>query len=219
MFTSHFTLIIAFSLCHFHDQVIREINICQREILGLEEENKSITETRIQSLSQCMNQNITMESKLNGFNGFRGVLYAMRSVSSLLLMILLSGIAYCWPSSCFHRNYGEKMVFSSGLMVSMVNLQQKVGEEVDGQPGIMLFEFQQVKIAMEELKVCLERIMVMAFGEEEERKILEKVENLRTCFGLLRFGVETIMGQLDDLFDEIVEGRKKLLDMCSSSQR
>ncbi|XP_054778697.1 uncharacterized protein LOC129286718 [Prosopis cineraria] len=202
-------------------QVIREINICQREILGLEEENKSLTETRIQPLSLCLNQNITVESKLNGFTGFRGVLYAMRSVSSLLLMILLCGLAYCWSSSCFHhRNYGEQMVFSSGFVVSMANLQQKVAEEIDqidGQPGILLFEFQQAKIAMEEVKVGLERIM--AFAEEEETKIREKVENLRTCFGLLRFGVETITGQLDDFFDEIVEGRKKLLDMCSSSSQ
>ncbi|KAK4254390.1 hypothetical protein QN277_009779 [Acacia crassicarpa] len=195
-------------------QVIREINICQREILGLEEENKNLTETRIQPLSQSLNQNISMESKLNGFNGFRGVLYAMRSVSSLLLMILLSGLAYCWSSSCFHHR--EQMVFSSGFVVSMENLQQKVAEEIDqidGQAGILMFEFQQVKIAMEELKVGLERIMGF---EEEETKILEKVENLKSCFGLLRFGVETITRQLDDFFDEIVEGRKKLLDMCSS---
>lgn len=196
-------------------QVVRAINVCQREILGLEEENKSLMETRIEPLSQCLIQNISMESKLNGFSGFRGVLYAMRSVSSLLLMILLCGLAYCWSSSCFQQGYEEEMVFGSGFMVSMAILQQKVAEEIDqteGQPGILLFEFQQAKSAMEELKVELERIA----GYEEHSEIQQKVDNVKSCFGLLRCGVDTIAGQLDDFFDEIVEGRKKLLDMCSN---
>lgn len=204
----------------FSRQVIRAINVCQREILGMEEENKNLTETRIQQLSQCLNQNTNISSnsnsKLNGFSGFRGVLFAMRSVSSLLLMILLSGLAYCWSSSCFHQGLGQgyhegHMVFGSGFMVSMAMLQQKVAEEIDNNDGqgILLFEFQQAKIAMEELKVELESI---TYGGNE---IQEKVENVKNCFGLLRCGVDTITGQLDDFFDEIVEGRKKLLDMCS----
>lgn len=193
----------------------------------MEEENKSLTETRIQQLSQCLNQNTNIStdsnSKLNGYSGFRGVLFAMRSVSSLLLMILLCGITYCWSSSCFHQGLGQgyhegHMVFGSGFMVSMAMLQQKVAEEIDnndGQHRILLFEFQQAKIAMEELKVEMERVTCYGNDDEHGCEIQEKVENVKSCFGLLRCGVESITGQLDDFFDEIVEGRKKLLDMCS----
>nr|KYP76809.1 hypothetical protein KK1_021066 [Cajanus cajan] len=196
-------------------QAIRAINICQRESLGMVEENKGLMGTRIQALSQCLNQNMCMESKLNEFNGFRGVLCAMRSVSSLLLMILLCGVAYCWSSSCFdQQGYEGHMVFGSSFAVSIARLQQKVAQEIDqnnGQPGILLLEFQQAKIAMEELKEELERMV----GYDAQYEIQAKVDNLKHCFGLLRCGVETITGQLDDFFDEIVEGRKKLLDMCS----
>ncbi|WJX53363.1 hypothetical protein P8452_39362 [Trifolium repens] len=214
---------IATSLDGFHHlthqvshQVIRAINICQREVLGLEEENKSMVETRIQSLSQSLNQNISLESKLNEYNGFRGVLYAMRRVSSLLLMILLSGVSYCWSSSCFdHQECEGNFVCGSSFMVSMARLQQKVANEIDNsnvEPGILLHEFQEAKVAVEELKVELERRMVVY---EEEFEIQGKVEKLKSCFGLLKCGVENLIGKVDDFFDEIVEGRKKLLDMCS----
>lgn len=196
-------------------QVIRAINICQRESLGLVEENKSLMETRTQALSQCLNQNMCMESKLNKFNGFWGVLCAMRSVTSLLLMILLYGVAYCWSSSCFgQQRYEGHMVFGWGFVVSLATLQQKVAQEIgqnNGQRGILLLEFQQAKIAMEELKVELERMV----GYDAQYEIQAKVDNLKHCFGLLRCGVETITRQLDDFFDEIVEGRKMLLNMCS----
>jgi hypothetical protein len=182
----------------------------------LEEENKSTVETRIHSLSQSLNQNISLESKLNEYNGFRGVLYAMRRVSSLLLMILLSGVSYCWSSSCFdHQECEGNFVCGSSFMVSMARLQQKVANEIDNsnvEPGILLHEFQEAKVAVEELKVELERRMVVY---EEEFEIQGKVEKLKSCFGLLKCGVENLIGKVDDFFDEIVEGRKKLLDMCS----
>ncbi|KAL2537027.1 Protein BYPASS related [Forsythia ovata] len=194
-------------------QVIRAIYGGQREILAMEEENKSLLETRMPTLSLRFEENVSVESKFNKFNGFRGVLYAMRNINSVLLVILLSGLVYYWPETSFFQwEYKGNLVFGSAFMVSTATLIQRVASaainHTGGQPGNLLYEFQRTRFAMEEMKLEMERVV-------EFDNIHDKVENLKSCFAVLKCGIENIIGQIDDLFDEIVEGRKKLLDMCS----
>lgn len=208
----------------FIGQVIRAIRGCQREIVALEEENKSLMETRIQHLSLRFDENVLIESKFNGFTGFRGVLYAMRNVSSLLLLILLNGLVYFWPETSLWQqsDYEANLVFGSSFMVSTARLHQRIAAEVNQieegqqQSRILLYEFQKSRIALEELKEGLERNMYDQEGSEED--VHEKVENFKNCFEMLKVGSETIIAQLDDFFDEIVEGRKKLSDMCTTNR-
>ncbi|KAG9156314.1 hypothetical protein Leryth_009192 [Lithospermum erythrorhizon] len=213
---------LASSLDHHHIlnpqlsyQILRSINGCQRDIAALEEENKGIIETRMHTLNLTFDENNAMRG--SKFNGFRGVLQAMRNMSSLFFVILLSGLVYCRPETCFNNQtsiFEGNMIPGSTIMVATARLQQIVADEINhigGQPRILLYEFQMAKSVIEDIKGELER--AMEYGTKVD--VHEKSENLSNCFSMLRFGAEGIIGQLDDFFDEIVEGRKKLLDMCT----
>lgn len=94
-------------------------------------------------------------------------------------------------------------------MTSIERLHQRVRIEIEQtaeRPGILLYEFQIVRALIQELE--------RNGGDRLEMN--EKVNGLKIWIGLLRNGCENLVGQLDDLFDEIVEGRKRLLDLCSN---
>ncbi|KAL6501272.1 hypothetical protein OROHE_024919 [Orobanche hederae] len=201
-------------------QVIRSINRCQRKIIPLQQENKSISETKLQSLSLRIKENLVADLKYNKYNGFQGALYAMRNVGTLLLVILLSGLVYFCPETSFRQEDDEQEMVNSfvgsSFVVSSANLHQRMvnaASYFDLQPGVVLYELQSARFAVDELKMVIESVDT---EYEQVIDIDDRVENLKSCFEVLQCGAEGIVVQLDDFFDEIVEGRKKLFDMCSN---
>ncbi|KAG6480267.1 hypothetical protein ZIOFF_063747 [Zingiber officinale] len=176
------------------------------------EVNRVLMETRIEPLSLRFNETAPSESKLHGFNGFRGVLHAMSNVSSFLLAALLWGLVCWWPGCRAATSAGDSCAaLEPGYMASIVRLQQRVAAEIDSagsRTGPLAQEFRRSKAGVEDLREHLERT---GGGENPQ----DRAEHLSACLALLRSGIDNIAGQLDDFLDEIVEARKKLWDICS----
>ncbi|KAF3331953.1 hypothetical protein FCM35_KLT03359 [Carex littledalei] len=193
-------------------QVISAASATVREAIALEQDNRSVARTRIEPLSLQFNECQPMEySKLNGFNGFRGVLYALSNASSLLLTITSWVSVYFSPDLSYCRTtIDADKSFGLGYISSMERLKQRIVSEVEASGsirGVMMCEFRMVKELVEEVKGELDRCGCV--------RTEDGVDKLKGWVGVLRSGTESLVCQLDDFFDEIVEGRKKLSDLCS----
>lgn len=200
----------------FCPQATRALRGLRREATGLADENRAAVENRVRPLALQLDERVlSLESKLHGFNGFRGVLYAVRNVSSFILIILLWGCVCYWPDrslDCRDASEESALFYGSGFMVCLARLRQRLSaavamEGAGERAGILMQEFRQARAVAEEV---WEEVGGGAGGPTGER-----VERLKGWFGLLRAGTENLVNQVDDFFDEIADGRKKMLDLCS----
>lgn len=186
--------------------------------MAAEEENRALADARIAPLSLQLDERLLLratDARLTGFNGFRGLLYALHNASSLLLLILASGAVSCAAAAggpCAADDAG------GGFMSSIAMLQQRMAEEAEsdgtGAPGIRMCEFRCARAALEAAREEVER--AAAAGRKCEGGVVkDKVEELKAWLDVLRTGTDSLVCQLDDFLDDIVEGRKELSDLCS----
>jgi hypothetical protein len=209
-------------------QVLRAISVSRREAMAAEEENRALSDARIAPLSLQLDERLLLRAtdaaRLTGFNGFRGLLYALHNASSLLLLILASGAVSCAAAAAggpcaADDTAGGGVDAGAGFMASIAMLQQRMAEEAesDGAAGIRMCEFRCARAAVEAAREEVER--VAATGRKCEGAtggvVKDKVEELKAWVDVLRTGTDSLVCQLDDFLDDIVEGRKELSDLCS----
>lgn len=204
-------------------QVLRAISVSRREAMAAEEENRALADARIAPLSLQLDERLLLRAtdaaRLTGFNGFRGLLYALHNASSLLLLILASGAVSCAAAAgggpCAADDAADA---GAGFMASIAMLQQRMAEEAesDGAPGIRMCEFRCARAAVEAAREEVERVAAAGRKcEDGSGGVKDKVEELKAWLDVLRTGTDSLVCQLDDFLDDIVEGRKELSDLCS----
>ena len=182
--------------------------------MALKEENRAVVEARAEALALRLSEGVPADAKLGGFNGFRGVLCAIRILTSFLLTLLSWGVLHYHRPDAPASTGDCGAYFGQAFASAMSHAQQRAAAEADRAPGgaaagVMMYEFRRVKTAVEQLKDAMDRGSGN-FGTATEEVTL--------WAGRLRSGCDDIVALIDDLFDEIVEGRKKLLDLCSGSK-
>jgi hypothetical protein len=206
--------------------VQRAVSAPRRHAAGLQQDNRALADARLDPATLLLDARSPLDFKLNAFNGFRGVLYALRNASSFLLIVLISGTVTCLPdllttacccapgaaaaAATHHQNY---------VASSMARLRQRVAQEVDSRSaaGIMMYEFRQARAAIDSLKQDFDRVVAIGCHPDQiiGDSLAQRAEIINGWVGMLRSGAESLVVELDDFFDEIVEGRKMLSDLCS----
>ncbi|XP_047060923.1 uncharacterized protein LOC124667709 [Lolium rigidum] len=198
-------------------QVLRAVSASRREAMAAEEENRALSASRIAPLSLQLDERRAADARLSGFNGFRGLLYALHNASSLLLLILAGG-ACAAGSPCSSADGTDNA--SGGFMASIATLQKRMAEEADDGRTIRMDEFRSARAAAEAAREEVERAAAAAVAGgckliDQDGAVKEKAEELRAWVEVLRAGTDGLVCQLDDFLDDIVEGRKELSDLCS----
>ncbi|OEL18133.1 hypothetical protein BAE44_0020847 [Dichanthelium oligosanthes] len=211
-------------------QVMRAISASRREAMAAEEENRALADARIAPLSLQLDERLLLratDARLTGFNGFRGLLYALHNASSLLLLILASGAVSCAAAGggpCGADAGADAAAAGGGFMASIAMLQQRMAEEAEsdgpGAPRIRMCEFRCARAAVEAAREEVERAAAAAAAGRSKCEdgcggVKDKVEELKEWLDVLRTGTDSLVCQLDDFLDDIVEGRKELSDLCS----
>lgn len=206
----------------------RAITAPRRHAVALHQDNRALADARLDPASLLLDDRSPLEFKLNAFNGFRGVLYALRNATSFLLVLLISGTVTCLPdltagcSASVAAHHQQQLRSSAGgYVASVARLRQRVAQEMEESViedhsggGIMMYEFRQARAAIDGLKQDLDRVVAMGGGDIGD-SLGQRADIISGWVGMLRSGAEAVIAELDDFFDEIVEGRKMLSDLCS----
>ncbi|KAL3638179.1 hypothetical protein CASFOL_018049 [Castilleja foliolosa] len=192
-------------------QVRGAIENCKTRMERLTERNETIiAEGRVNGLGLNFDPKYNNDT-FDGCTGFIGVLYATKTATTLLLAILVSGLVYFCPETktYFEAKYDEHWVFEPGYMGLTAKLHGRMADKIgmlESESDILVDELGKSMCSMDELLRGIKRSLVD-----------EKVESVKSWFGMLKGGAEGIIEQIDDFFDEIVEFRKMVLGMCSHS--
>ncbi|BAF09020.1 uncharacterized protein [Oryza sativa Japonica Group] len=199
---------------HLSFEVTRAMSACRRDAMAIREENRVLVETRAEALALRLAETIPPDAKFTGFNGFRGVLCATRMLTSFLLTLLSWGVLHYWPDAGGAGGATDcGAYFGAAFASALARAQQRAAAAaaavspsvVDAGGGAMMHEFRRARAAVEQARDAVDRAGDVAAAAAE---VALRADALRS-------GCEDVIALIDDLFDEVAEGRKKLLDLCS----
>uniref|UniRef100_A0A0E0K100 Uncharacterized protein n=1 Tax=Oryza punctata TaxID=4537 RepID=A0A0E0K100_ORYPU len=198
------------SSSHLSFEVTRAMSACRRDAMAIREENRVLVETRAEALALRLAETVPPDAKFTGFNGFRGVLCATRMLTSFLLTLLSWGVLHYWPDDAAAAAAADcDAYFGAAFASALARAQQRAAAAAAAPSvaggGAMMHEFRRARAAVEQARDAVDRAGDVAAAAAEV--------TLRA--DALRSGCEDVIALIDDLFDEVAEGRKKLLDLCS----
>lgn len=202
---------------------LHTLNACRQEILQIETEHRILIETKIEAGGKLTVNLVDkhVENKFVKWNGFWGVLFALKNTSSYISRLLLCAIVFIGPIPTL---IGELVSVKSLWSASLVRLHQSVTEEIAKTknakkcPIMLSSEVELLESTLADLRTQLQPVMRgPASRNDDGEKFRQTIQNLKKGSQKLQAGVESVDWHINDLFDEVVEGRNKLLNLFRAS--
>lgn len=202
---------------------LHTLNACRQEMLQIETEHRILIETKIEAGGK-LNVNLGdkhVENKFVKWNGLWGVLFALKNTSSYICRLILCAAVFIGPIPTLNA---ELVSVKSLWSASLVGLHQSVMEEIGKTknvrkcPIMLSSEVERLEGALADLRTQLQPVMRgTGFRNDDGEKFKHTIKTLRRGSQMLQSGLESVDWHVNDLFDEIVEGRNKLLNLFNAS--
>lgn len=187
-----------------YDTILQALYACDQRMWEIHQSNKLFVDMQIVEEEKLWFNFASRSPK--PFDPW-GVIYPMKGIISFVSMILLWGFLH------MDSSYSAKLIAfcsTSAWAKSISNSHQRVIEQIalrfseEGREKILLKEFGNVQ-------ACLDTFLFEFQSFEERVSRMSDVTELRQTLNILKCGLDSLEWTVDDLFDDIVEGRKRLL--------
>eukprot|EP01018_Ginkgo_biloba_P020069 Gb_41259 [translate_table: standard] len=204
---------------------IHTLDTCKDEVESLEAKNKKILQSKKLTdgrLNFFLNEK-HLESKFVKWNGVWGVMFAMKKVTSLISWLLISALVYS-GSLDVHLKFDCKS-FQSQWSASFAHLYDRflveLGKNCDGNRGsvLLLHELETLESIITDFrdKVQLSDVGNLGTLGGDCDDIQQSIQLLKEKSTAFKESPETVNWLVNDLFNEIVQGRNKLLQVFSDT--
>lgn len=208
-----------------NSRVLNDLDACKEEAGRLNADkqkiivSKKLTDGR---LKFCLNEK-NLQSKFVKWNGFWGVMFAVKNVTSLISWFLISGLVYPLPLD--PNSNSDKVSFQSQWSTSFLNLYLRFNEELEknrkgnGSSSLLLRELESLETITTDLR---DRIQVISNGNhtstpEDLGEFQKSIQLFKKKSSAFKEDLETIDWLVRNLFNEIGRGRNKLLRVLADS--
>lgn len=208
-----------------NSKVLNDLDACKEEAARLTAEKKKIVVSKKLTdgrLKFCLNEK-NLQSKFAKWNGFWGVMFAVKNVTSLISWFLISGLVYPLPLDL--KSDSGNVSFQSQWSTPFLHLYLRFNEELgknrkeNGSSLLLLRQFGTLETITTDLR---NRIQVISNGShsstpEDLGQFHKGIQLLKKKTSAFKEDLETIDLLVRNLFDEIGRGRNKLLRVLADT--
>lgn len=210
---------------------LHALNVCQDEVARLTGDHRNLVETKIEAdgkLLLSLNEK-HVDHKSAKWGGFWGVMFAVKNVNAFLGRLLVWSLVYAGDKPPF---FGaavslEALGCNSAWSAGLLRLHERLNREIDRKKSAkrtfftFFYDFEQLQLRTLSLILRLQPLTrgPTVLAKHDSDNLKQATQQLKETSQGLHKGLDVLEWHVNDLFDDVVEGRNKLLNLLSNVLR